>query len=202
MPIRALMVDVDGVLVSGRPSDGGHWQTSLRADLQLDPAVFNERFFAPHWGDIVVGRTDIMAHLPAVLTSIAPHLAAETLLEYWFSRDSRVAKPLLQELALARATGVRVYLATNQEQRRATYLMETMGLARHVDGMYHSARVGARKPEAAYFAAVQEDVGVDADNLLLVDDTLENVEAARAAGWHALHWTAGMTPESLRSLYA
>ena len=201
MPISALMVDVDGVLVSGRPSDGGHWQASLHADLGVDPAVFNARFFAPHWSDIVIGRVDIMAHLPAVLQSIAPHLTADALLEYWFTHDARVVTPLLEEIARARAAGVRVYLASNQEHRRATYLMETLGLARHVDGMYHSARLGAKKPAAAYFAAVQAAVNIAADELLLVDDTLENVEAARVAGWQALHSTDAMLPESLRTLY-
>jgi hypothetical protein len=33
LSIKALLVDVDGVLVDGRPEDGLHWQTSLNEDL-------------------------------------------------------------------------------------------------------------------------------------------------------------------------
>jgi putative hydrolase of the HAD superfamily len=201
MPINALMVDVDGVLVTGRPMDGRHWQSFLHADLGITPDALNARFFAPHWSDIVIGRTDVMTHLPDVLQSIAPRVSPETFLDYWFTNDSRVNPRLLAELSLARASGTRVYLATNQEHLRATYLMETLGLAEYVDGMYYSADVGARKPAAAFFTAVQAAVHLDADALVLIDDTLENVDAARSAGWQALHWTEAMAPESIRALY-
>jgi hypothetical protein len=33
LALKALMVDVDGVLVDGRPEDGRHWTTSLEEDL-------------------------------------------------------------------------------------------------------------------------------------------------------------------------
>jgi len=38
-----------------------------------------------------------------------------------------------------RLSGMRVFLATNQEHRRARHLMETMGLKAYVDGMLYSA---------------------------------------------------------------
>jgi putative hydrolase of the HAD superfamily len=198
MPVRALMLDVDGVLVDGRPEDGRHWQTSLEADLGLPPAALREHFFAPYWDEIVTGRVGLMAPLHAALQRIAPHVPAATLVGYWFARDARVVASLLPELAAIRAAGIRVYLATNQEHLRAAYLMETLGLAAHVDGLFHSARVGAAKPHPTFFARVQAAVGLPGDELLLVDDTVLNVEAARAAGWRTLHWTADTAPEALR----
>jgi putative hydrolase of the HAD superfamily len=198
MSIRALMLDVDGVLVDGRPEDGRHWQTSMEADLGLSPAALREHFFAPHWDDIVTGRVGLMAPLHAALRRIAPHVSAAAFVAYWFARDARLVAPLLPELAAVRASGTRVYLATNQEHLRAAYLMETLGLAAHVDGMLHSARVGAAKPHPAFFARVRAAVGLRGDELLLVDDTERNVVAARAAGWRALHWTPDTAPEALR----
>ena len=61
--------------------------------------------------------------------------------------------------------------------------------------------LGAKKPAAACFAALQPAVNIAAEKLLLLDDTLENAEAARVAKWQALHWTDAMVPESLRTLY-
>jgi hypothetical protein len=43
--IKALMIDVDGVLVSGRPSDERHWAAGLEADLDLSFASFQDAFF-------------------------------------------------------------------------------------------------------------------------------------------------------------
>src|SRR5690348_10296813 len=122
------MLDVDGVLIDGRPEDGRHWQTSLEDDLGFSSDSLREHFFAAHWDDIVLGRAGLMERLRATLQQIAPHVSAESFVAYWFERDSRVVAPLLLELSAIRAAGIRVYLATNQEHLRAAYLMETLRL--------------------------------------------------------------------------
>ncbi|BBK37603.1 hypothetical protein STAQ_26810 [Allostella sp. ATCC 35155] len=66
--------------------------------------------------------------------------------------------------------------------------MERLGLAAHVDGMFHSAALGCRKPEPAFFTAIASALGRSPDEILLVDDLAENVHAA-AAGWDTVHWT-------------
>lgn len=202
MAIKALMMDVDGVLIDGRPADGRHWQASIEEDLGVTSDALHARFFAPHWESIVVGRTGMLEPLTAALETLAPGVRAADFIAYWFERDARIVAPLLSELARARAAGTRVYLATNQEHLRAAYLMDTLGLAEHVDGIFYSARLGAKKPDAAFFAAVQSAVGLRGDELLLVDDSHANVVAARAAGWRALHWTQDGSPDILRSATA
>jgi putative hydrolase of the HAD superfamily len=197
--IKALMMDVDGVLINGRPGDGRHWQASLQEDFGFSADALREHFFAPHWDDIVVGRADLMERLTAALQTIAPRVSAAAFVSYWFERDSRLVTPLLEELSSLRSGGLRVYLATNQEHLRAAYLMDELGLARYVDGMFYSARLGAKKPDSEFFARAQAAVGVRAEEMLLIDDIAENIEAARRAGWNAMHWTKDSAPESLRT---
>ena len=200
MPVKALMVDVDGVLVDGRPEDGRHWLTSVEEDLGLTSDALHEQFFAPYWEDVVLGRAGLMEHLTTALQKIAPHLSPSQFASYWFERDSRLVTPLLAELSLLRSAGIRVYLATNQEHLRAAYLMEKLGLAEHVDGIFYSARLGAKKPDVKFFARVQAAVGLCGEEMLLVDDSRPNVEAARKAGWQALHWTKHSSPDILRRM--
>lgn len=195
------MVDVDGVLVDGRPGDGLHWQASLEEDLEISPDTLHEDFFVPYWEDIVLGRAGLMEHLATALEKIAPHVSAAEFVAYWLEKDSRVVSPLLQELSLIRSAGVRVYLATNQEHLRAAYLMERLGLAEHVDGIFYSAQLGAKKPEREFFAKVQEAVGMRGEEILLIDNSLQNVEAAMKAGWQGLHWTKDSSLGVLRSLF-
>lgn len=200
MAIKALMVDVDGVLVDGRREDGLHWQTSVQEDLGISSHTLREQFFAPYWDDIVVGRAGLMEHLTTALENVAPNVSPARFVSYWFDRDSRVAAPLLQELSSLRSEGIGVYLATNQEHMRAAYLMEDLGLAKHVDGIFYAARLGAKKPEMEFFAKVQAAVGLRGEELLLLDDSLPNIEAARRSGWQAFHWTQGSSPSLLRRL--
>ncbi|MGE4371433.1 MAG: HAD-IA family hydrolase [Xanthobacter sp.] len=93
--------------------------------------------------------------------------------------------------------GLRIFLATNQEPLRAHYIMEDLGPGAHVDGMLHSATLGARKPDAAFFEAAGAASGFSADDIILVDDTAANVEAARASEWTARQWTGDTTLSAL-----
>jgi putative hydrolase of the HAD superfamily len=196
------MVDVDGVLVDGRPEDGRPWQTSVEEDLGFTSDALQEQFFVPYWENIVLGRAGLMPHLISALQQIAPHVSPATFLSYWFEKDSRLIAPLLAELSSVRSTGIRVYLATNQEHLRAAYLMENLGLAEHVDGIFYSARLGAKKPDMEFFARVQAAVGLRGDEMLLIDDSRQNTEAALRAGWQALHWTPQSSPAIVRSVCA
>ena len=56
MNVKVLMVDVDGVLIHGRPVDGLPLFTYLERDLGLRHDLLQREFFQPHWGDIVTGR--------------------------------------------------------------------------------------------------------------------------------------------------
>ena len=200
MPIKALMLDVDGVLVDGRPEDGRHWHASIEEDLGLTSAALQEQFFASHWENIVLGRAGLMDGLTNALQKIAPHVSPATLVSYWFEKDSRLVASFLPELSWVRSAGIRVYLATNQEHLRAAWLTEKLGLAEHVDGIFYSAHLGAKKPDPGFFAKVQAAVGLRGAELLLIDDSRENIEAAREAGWQAFHWTKQSSPNIVRGL--
>lgn len=180
------MVDVDGVVVTPRP---GGWAAEMAADLGLAPDLLQERFFRPHWPEVVVGRAGLHERLAPVLAEHAPHLTTQALAAYWFARDAELNASLLAETDALRAGGLAVHLATVQEHERAAYLWETLGLKARFDAMHYSAALGARKPEPAFYAAIEARTGFAPREMLLVDDTLANVEAARAAGWRAELWT-------------
>lgn len=57
MAAKVLMMDVDGVLVSGRPTDGRHLFTELEADLGLSPDRLRETFFTEPADIVLVDDT-------------------------------------------------------------------------------------------------------------------------------------------------
>lgn len=57
------------------------------------------------------------------------------------------------------------------------------------DPCLFSCHLGANKPDPAIFAAAQARLAEPPERLLHVDDSLAAVEAARAAGWQAIHFT-------------
>jgi putative hydrolase of the HAD superfamily len=183
------MVDVDGVLIRGRPSDGKSWATSIEVDLGLAREELHREFFKPHWSKIVIGKGGLQEHLEPVLQRIAPKISYEEFITYWFENDALLNLELLEELRQSRLSGTKVYLATNQEHMRAAYLMDRIGLRDHCDGIFYSAAVGSKKPEAAFFEKVAALAGLPPEQLALIDDTAENVIAARTSGWNAVEWS-------------
>ena len=156
MKLKVLMVDVDGVLIHGRPEDGLPLFTFLERDLGLRLDLLQQEFFRPYWGDIITGREALEPQLASVLERIAPHLSAATLIDYWFKNDSRLNRDLLKELGILRESGITFFLATNQEHMRARYLMEQAGLGAHFDGIIYSAALGHRKPSPDFFRLATE----------------------------------------------
>jgi putative hydrolase of the HAD superfamily len=184
--IKALMVDVDGVLV--HPAYPGGWAERLEADLGLSVAELGRAFFAPHWKDVSLGRADLHDRLAPVLARIAPQLSSEDLAKYWFAHDSRLDAVLMADLAGVRASGVELHLATVQEHHRARYLWEILGFRDQFDAMHYAADLGCAKPDAAFFHAIEVRTGFAPGDLLLIDDRIDNIEGARACGWGALLW--------------
>lgn len=187
MSLRALMVDVDGVVV--RHPEGRRWDAEMEADLGLSPDDLQRAFFTPHFEDIVLGRADLHERLAPALAEIAPHLTSDRLAAYWFEQDGHLDQVLLEDLAACRADGLELHLATVQEHHRARHLWQTLGLNARFEAMHYAADYGCKKPDAAFFRLVEQRTGFAPHELLLIDDSARNVEAARACGWAAILWT-------------
>lgn len=183
--LKALMVDVDGVVVYASVGD---WANTMESDLGFSRQAFQDHFFTPHWNDVVLGRAGLHERLGPVLAEHAPHLTSHQLAAYWFAKDAELDKTLLADLATLRATGVQLHLATIQEHERAAYLWTTLGLRDHFDAMHYAADIGWKKTDPEFYAAVEGRTGFSGAELLLLDDTGSNVAAARAAGWRGALW--------------
>ncbi len=98
-------------------------------------------------------------------------------------------RPLAEGEALVAATlaaGVEIALASNFDERLLAIapVLPPLAAARHV---FASSELGWRKPAVEFFRAVERRIGRRPGELLLVgDDPLLDLAAARAAGWQAL----------------
>lgn len=189
------MVDVDGVVV--RPANPLGWSADIERDLGIPAAALQSRFFQPHWEDVIHGRAGLRERLDIVLAEIAPQVGSEQFIRYWFEGDAELDARLLTQLAAVRATGVALHLATVQEHERAAYLWNDLGLRDHFDDMHYAANLGASKPSQAFYAAVEQRVGVRGPAIAFIDDSERNVQAARERGWQAALWTSGASLDTL-----
>lgn len=76
-----------------------------------------------------------------------------------------------------------------EAQTRFPFLTKTRGVT-------VSGDIGLIKPDVAIYETHAKSFGLDPASTIFIDDTLINVEGARAAGWHAVHFTGA---DKLRS---
>jgi putative hydrolase of the HAD superfamily len=177
------------VVITGH-AEGGDWHQNLERDLGLSPRELQKIFFhTPAFASLMTGQSDLYADLQQVWPKLKCEASVEAFVDYWFSCHSAMDSEVLSLVAELRSGDTQSFLATNQEHHRARYVWKTLGLSEHFDGMIYSAALGAQKPDPAFFTkALGKLPAKEPREILFLDDSLPNVEAAVAAGWNAVHF--------------
>lgn len=85
--------------------------------------------------------------------------------------------------------GHALYFLSNMPAPYADHLEATHAFIGLFRAGVFSSRVKMIKPEPAIFAHSIRSFGIDPADTLFIDDVLHNADAARAAGWQALHFS-------------
>lgn len=87
------------------------------------------------------------------------------------------------------ARGLPVYTLSNIAEHHIEAIERNWpGFFDGATGLFLSYEIGARKPNAAIYRRLLDDLGTTGQQCLFIDDLERNVEAARAAGIHALQF--------------
>jgi putative hydrolase of the HAD superfamily len=186
--LKLIAWDFDGVLNKGHQGGFDAWQAEFEADLGVSAAVFTDFIFSDgKFNAVLNGERDLLDLLTDYTkTHAVPH-APEAVLDYWLAKDAVVDTQVLGWLTACPIQGV---IATNNEQRRADYMWETMGFKAHMAMIFASGPLGVKKPDGRFFAAIEDWSGLAPADILLIDDAEKNIHAARARGWQTFHFTA------------
>jgi putative hydrolase of the HAD superfamily len=188
---RTLLFDVDGVLVHGfhaREEKRRRWDVHMAADLGIEPALFFEHFVKDRLQDVLTGRQSLVRALEDALPRMGYKGSPMTVISYWMRRDTQLNFQLVALLKQLRATGeVRLCMATNQEDVRAFYLWDVLGMQHIFDDIFHAARLGTTKPGRAFFQAIADRIGPQGEQPLMFDDIPEVAASATEFGWEGVH---------------
>ena len=188
--MRAILFDVDGVLIQGyhsRPELRIWWDEDIEKDLGIDRQKFKDEFFgSPVFKQIIIGQKDLHEALTQSLALMGYQITAQDVIDYWLHKDSNINHRLLENIVALKDSGnVRLFLATNQEHNRSAYLMNSLGFSQYFEDCFHSARIGVAKPDRRYFEKVAQLLGPQEEPPIFFDDTPAVVEAANQFGWEA-----------------
>lgn len=179
--------DFDGVLNRGFPGGYDDWQQDFHAAHGVGAEGFTAHVYqTDRFDGVLTGRLDILDHLAAWIAAEGLRLDPAEVLDKWLRRDTALDAEVMGWLAACPHPGV---IATNSDARRAGYIWDELGFRDRLAAIFASGPLGARKPAPEFFAAIDTWGGRPEGGILLVDDSAENIAAARAHGWQALHFT-------------
>ena len=190
--INTILFDADGVLLHREM----YFSERLARDYNIDLAHINE-FFKHDFHACVIGEADIRDKIAPYLPRWGWTKGVDALLDFWYSTDGILDKTLLAKVDTLRAEGLRCYLATDNEKRRLTYILDTIGLRSHFDGVFASSHLGAAKNDPAFWHSVIAELETPLETILFLDDDPKNVELARQMGLHAEVYTPGLSFDEL-----
>jgi putative hydrolase of the HAD superfamily len=181
-------LDVDGVLLDPDRGGRGPWQVAFSQQFDVEASQLGPAYFQRVWRDVIVGRDPIETTLSAAMQGLGWDIDVDDALRCWFEADFVVAPEVVDAANDWSRRGIRVVLATNQEIRRARYIEQRLATLIPLCGMAFSGALGILKADPAFYAAAERQLGITPDrtSVVFVDDTEENVKAARRHGWKSV----------------
>lgn len=187
MNIRAVIFDFGGVLcfppteqqiaeaatlcgLNAEEFLGAFWKKRRAYDRGHDPA--------PYWQDIAAVGGHVFDD-----AMIAEMVRRE--IDFWMRFDERVLRWVEQ----LRAAGFETAILSNLPRPLGEALRAAPGFLDHFDHVTFSYELGVIKPERDIYEHAIRGLGAAPARTLFLDDRVENVEGARAAGLHAVLFT-------------
>ncbi|WP_417628539.1 HAD family hydrolase [Pararhodobacter aggregans] len=192
--VRAIVWDFDGVLNrAGRPDKAGifPWQAKVAEELGIDAAAMVQAVFGRDKAALFTGKDDVLDRIGDWAEGAGVDLDPDDVLEIWFEADHDPDPELDRVLDLLAEAGIVQVILTNNEARRARWIAQDAGWAERVDAIFASGETGVMKPAAEAFVAVETALDMAPHEILLIDDTPRNVEAAEKRGWLGWDYQAG-----------
>jgi FMN phosphatase YigB (HAD superfamily) len=195
--VRAVVLDIGSVL---EVVDDAQFPAPFLARHGLAPDAFGVQVRALPGDGVTGGVTEeqVRAHWQRDLT-LTDAQADELVADFWRWYVGTLDQPLFDWFAGLRHRGVSTGILSNSAPG-ARAAERHHGFEAITDDIVYSHEVGLAKPDPQVYALASCRLGLHPHEIAFLDDTVGHVEAARAAGWHAvLHES---TPASIAAIEA
>lgn len=185
--VQNIVFDIGGVLADFRLKE---FLAEKGFDGTMIRRILKASVMTPFWGQFERGEITEEETLQGFVRT-DPEIESELRLVYssvtgmLTSRDYAI--PLVQGL---KKVGFRVYFLSNYSRKAYNECGESLAFMPYMDGGLVSFKVGKTKPDREMYQMFLEEYGLRAEDCVFVDDTVENVEAARQIGFEGIVFTS------------
>lgn len=180
--LQAVIFDLDGVVVDSHPVHKQTWKEFFRSlgknipDRELAFVVEGQK------------REDILRHFLGDLTAeqVKYYGARKEALFRDSVHELRTIRGLSEFLDCLDAARLPMALASSASRGRAGYMLDRLDLRRRFRVVVTGDDVAKGKPDPAIFRLAAQGLNIDPANILVCEDAVSGVEAAKQAGMKCL----------------
>ena len=110
-------------------------------------------------------------------------------LNEWFTTGTLPDEEVLALVKTIRDSGMKCYLATDQEKHRADYMDTVLKFNQLFDGAFYSCNLGHQKSEQEYFIKITKELNLNPEEIAYWDDDQTNVQTAQSTGIKSYFYT-------------
>ncbi len=181
--VKCLLLDFDGVISPGRYFSE-IYSEKYKVDINKILPFFENKKPLTN-----TNKADLKDLLQDELETWEWEGTVDELVNYWMHADSDIDDRVVKLSEKIRNSGIKIYLATDQDKYRTQFIWNERGLKNWLDGKFASHEVGFEKGNPEFFKYVMKNLKINnPDELLLVDDSSSKIESAKKVGLQTYHY--------------
>ncbi|MGL5081227.1 MAG: HAD family hydrolase [Microcoleaceae cyanobacterium] len=196
--LRAILFDLDGTLVNTDPLHFQVWQEILKAyQLEIDQPFYQAK---------VSGRQN-----PEIIVDLLPQLSETEVKQFAEHKEARFREialnltPLagvLEALTWLEDRSLKTAVVTNAPRKNAEFMLTVLHLRDRFKTVVLGEEMIAGKPDPAPYQFCLEQLGIQADEAIVFEDSPAGIRSAVGAGIETVGVATTHDPKSLKAFGA
>ena len=184
--IKNIIFDIGNVLIKFDPLA---YLTAECENFETVMTLYNEVFQSKEWALLDEGVIEEDEAVRRVATRIPEYRdTVEKLIKTWECFLIEDIRPSVYFLKRFKEMGYKLYALSNYPQRGFLYTEEKYEFFKLFDGKVISYEVKQLKPAPGIYHSLLSKYSLKPEECIFIDDSLPNVETARALGMKAVHF--------------
>ncbi|MFM1912376.1 MAG: hypothetical protein RIR51_214 [Bacteroidota bacterium] len=199
MKTKGILFDMDGVIVDNLPYHVDAWMVFCeRHGFNLS----RELFFNEMNG--LNAKSSFEYLFKKSLTKEEVRIfedEKEEIYREYYKDHIQAAEGLLDFIDLAKKEGIKIALATSAGQGNIDFTIDGLGIRDKFDAIIGGHQVKNGKPDPEIYIKAAEMIGLDPKDCVVIEDSIQGMDAGYAAGARVIGITTTHRPEELTKTF-
>lgn len=179
--LKAVMFDMDGVLVDTEPLADLHFSKFLKEQFSVEvESEFFQRFrgnTSKHFWEIIIGEFNLKTTYGEIIKIAQPKY-----LNFLIKSGLQPIPGVVELIDNLLKHNIKIAVASSASQKRIKTILEIINLSNKFEALISADHVKNSKPDPEIYLIAAKTLGVDPKDSVAIEDSTNGVKSAKAAG--------------------